>query len=157
MARCEWARRLAGIHNVMASQTHGFRFKLAAEPDNVAIVRRALHVLLNSALVAPERVLDIVLATTEVCANAVLHAYPDRDGVFTVEASVLPDRLEVVIGDHGQGMEQPPPRGRPHNIGLALTAAISNDLEIETIPGLGTEVRATFRTGTPAMADQPET
>jgi anti-sigma regulatory factor (Ser/Thr protein kinase) len=133
----------------MAPQTRGFAFKLTAEPDNVRVVRRALRALLNSAAFAPERALDIVLATTEVCANAVLHAYPDRDGVFNVEARLLPDRLEVVIGDHGQGMERSLQRGGP-NVGLALTAALSGDLQIETLPGLGTEVRLTFPTVAPA-------
>jgi anti-sigma regulatory factor (Ser/Thr protein kinase) len=133
----------------MALQSAGFAFKLTTEPGNVRVVRRALRELLNGAAVAPERVLDIVLATTEVCANAVLHAYPDRDGVFNVEARLLPDRLEVVTRDYGQGMEHPLLVGRS-NVGLALTAALSGDLQIETSLGLGTEVRLTFRTGTPA-------
>ncbi|HEY2788220.1 MAG TPA: ATP-binding protein [Gaiellales bacterium] len=129
----------------MAPQTRGFAFKLTAEPDNVSVVRRALRVLLRSAAVEPERALDIVLATTEVCANAVLHAYPERDGVFNAEARLLPDRLEVVIRDHGEGMDASLRRGGP-KVGLALTVALSGDLRIETHPGLGTEVRLTFPT-----------
>ena len=134
------------MHSAMAPQTRGFAFKLTAEPDNVPVVRRALRALLKSSAAGPERALDIVLATTEVCANAVLHAYPERDGVFTVEARLLPDRLEVVIRDHGQGMEDWP-RPADANVGLALTAALSGDIRIETFPGLGTEVRMTFQTG----------
>jgi serine/threonine-protein kinase RsbW len=126
-------------------QTPGFAFKLTAEPDNVPVVRRALRALLTSAAVAPERALDILLASTEVCANAVLHAYPDRDGVFNVEARLLPERIEVVICDHGQGMEPSLAPGGP-SLGLTLTAARSSELQIETLPGLGTEVRLTFRT-----------
>jgi anti-sigma regulatory factor (Ser/Thr protein kinase) len=130
----------------MAPQTRGFAFKLTAEPDNVSVVRRALRVLLRSAAIEPERALDIVLATTEVCVNAVLHAYPDRDGVFNAEARLLPDRLEVVIRDHGRGLEGSLRHDGP-NVGLALTVALSGDLQIESHPGLGTEVRLTFPTG----------
>lgn len=133
----------------MAPQTRGFEFKLTAEPDNVPVVRRALRALLVTAEVPPERALNIELAATEVCANAVLHAYPEGDGVFHVEARLLPDRLEVVIRDHGQGMRDAL-RQADDRFGLTLTAALAGDRQIETLPGLGTEVRLTFRTGAPA-------
>ncbi len=129
----------------MAPQTRRFAFKLPAEPDNVPVVRRALLALLKGADIAPDRALDIVLATTEVCTNAVLHAYPAHDGVIHVEARLLPERLEVVIRDHGRGMEESL-RRVGSSVGLRLTAALSADLEIETLPALGTEVRMTFGT-----------
>jgi anti-sigma regulatory factor (Ser/Thr protein kinase) len=130
----------------MAPDTRGFAFKLTAEPDNVPVVRRALRALLTNAAVTPERALNIILAATEVCANAVLHAYPDRDGVFDVEARLYTDRLDVVVRDYGRGMERSSPRNSA-NIGLALTSALAGDLQIETLPDLGTEVCFTFRTG----------
>jgi serine/threonine-protein kinase RsbW len=139
---------------MMPPETRGFAFKLTTEPDNVSVVRRALRVLLRSAAVAPERAIDIVLATTEVCANAVLHAYPDRDGVFNAEARLLPDRLEVVVHDHGQGMAGSLRQDGP-NVGLALTFALAGDTRIETHPGLGTEVRLTFPTGAAAGDQRP--
>jgi anti-sigma regulatory factor (Ser/Thr protein kinase) len=133
----------------MAPQTRGFEFKLTAEPDNVPVVRRALRALLVTADVPPARARNIELAATEVCANAVLHAYPEGDGVFHVEARLLPDRLEVVIRDHGRGMGNA--LRRPDDrFGLTLTAALTGDLQIETLPGLGTEVRLTFGTGAPS-------
>jgi anti-sigma regulatory factor (Ser/Thr protein kinase) len=81
----------------------------------------------------------------------VLHAYPDRDGVFHVEARLLPDRLEVVIRDHGRGMGDAL-RQADHRFGLTLTAALAGNVQIETLPGLGTEVRLTFRTDGPRLA-----
>jgi len=135
----------------MAPQARGFAFKLTAEPDNVPVVRRALHALLDTAGVAPDRAMNIVLAATEICANAVLHAYPDRNGVFNVEARLLPDRLEVVVRDHGRGIGPSLPQP-DERVGLRLTAALSGELKIETLPGLGTEVRLTFPTGAPPKA-----
>ncbi len=142
------------MSTTMPPETRGFAFKLTAEPDNVPVVRRALRMLLQSAAVAPERALDIVLATTEVCANAVLHAYPDGDGVFNVDARLLPNRLEVVIRDNGQGINGSL-RSDGAKIGLALTIALAGDLGIESHPGLGTEVRLTFPTAAPAGAQRP--
>jgi serine/threonine-protein kinase RsbW len=124
--------------------SHGFTFKLTAEPDNVRAVARALRSLLATAGVGRERIVNIVLATTEVCANAVQHAYPDGEGVFRVDARLQPDRLDVVIGDHGTGIRRDDRRAVPR-IGLPLSAAIASDLRIDTVEHVGTEVHLTFR------------
>jgi anti-sigma regulatory factor (Ser/Thr protein kinase) len=124
--------------------TRGFEFKLTAEPDNVRVVTRALRTLLAAAGIAHDRVVDILLATTEVCTNAVQHAYPDGDGVFRVEAWLASDRLDVVVRDHGTGI----PGGRSRvvpRVGLPVTAAIASDLRIDAVENVGTEVHMTFR------------
>jgi anti-sigma regulatory factor (Ser/Thr protein kinase) len=128
---------------------HGFEFKLTAEPDSVRAVSRALRSLLAAAGVDRDRVVDILLATTEVCANAVQHAYPDGEGVFRVEARLVPDRLEVVVRDHGEGI---PAGRRPAvpRVGLPLSAAIATDLRIDTVEDVGTEVHLTFVLAAPA-------
>lgn len=122
----------------------GFEFKLTAEPDNVRVVARALRSLLAAAGLGRDRIVDIVLATTEVCTNAVQHAYPHGDGVFRVEAHLQPGRLDVVVRDHGTGVLRG--RRRPlHRIGLPLSAAIASDLRIDAVEDVGTEVHMTFR------------
>jgi anti-sigma regulatory factor (Ser/Thr protein kinase) len=127
----------------MTSPPRGFEFKLAAEPDNVRIVARALRSLLAGAGVGRDRAVDIVLATTEVCTNAVQHAYPEGEGVFRVEARLQPERLDVVVRDHGTGI---PHGGRAApRIGLPLSAAIASDLRIDAVEDIGTEVHLTFR------------
>lgn len=127
----------------MAPPPRGFEFKLTAEPDNVRVVARALRTLLANAGVGHDRAVDIVLATTEVCTNAVQHAYPDGDGVFRVEVSLRADRLDVVVRDHGTGIPEGPPRAMPR-IGLPLSAAIASDLRIDAVKDVGTEVHMTF-------------
>jgi anti-sigma regulatory factor (Ser/Thr protein kinase) len=120
----------------------GFEFKLTAEPDNVRVVARALRTLLAAAGVGRERAVDIVLATTEVCTNAVQHAYPDGDGAFRVEAQLEAGRLDVVVSDHGTGIGR---RRTAPRIGLPLSAAIASDLRIDALEDVGTEVHMTFR------------
>jgi serine/threonine-protein kinase RsbW len=122
----------------------GFEFKLTAEPDNVRVVTRALRTLLAEAGVGRERIVDILLATTEVCTNAVQHAYPQGEGVFRVEARLASDQLDVVVRDHGTGLPPRPPRSVAR-IGLPLTAAIASELRIEALEHVGTEVHMTFR------------
>ncbi len=126
----------------------GFEFKLTAEPDSVRAVSRALRSLLAAAGVDRERMVDILLATTEVCANAVQHAYPEGDGVFRVEARLEPGRLEVVVRDHGGGI----PAGRrttAPRVGLPMSAAIATDLRIDAVEDVGTEVHLSFGLAAP--------
>src|ERR1041384_8263166 len=87
-----------GNSRVMPPAARGFEFKLTAEADNVPIVRRALHALLAPAGFSPDRVASIALATTEVCANVVRHAYPDGDnGLIRVDAELGPDGSLTVV------------------------------------------------------------
>ena len=131
----------------MLPVARGFEFKLTAEADNVAVVRRALHALLRPAGLSRDRVASITLAATEVCANVVRHAYPDGSrGVIRVEAELDPGgALTVVVGDHGVGVDGRDGGAMASAIGLGISAAIADDLRIETSADVGTEVRMTFR------------
>ena len=129
----------------MPPVAHGFEFKLTAEADNVPVVRRALHALLRPAGFPPDRIASIALATTEVCANVVRHAYPGGEGgVIRVEVGLEPGgQVTVVVRDHGVGIG-----GRAgavaSAVGLNISAAIASDLHIETSRDVGTEVRMLF-------------
>ncbi|HEX3331746.1 MAG TPA: ATP-binding protein [Gaiellales bacterium] len=128
----------------MLPVARGFEFKLTAEADNVAIVRRALHALLRPAGLSPDRVASIALASTEVCANVVRHAYPDGSrGVIRIEASVSPDGcVTVVVGDNGVGFVHRD--AVEMAVGLGISAALASDLRIESSGDVGTEVRMCF-------------
>jgi serine/threonine-protein kinase RsbW len=128
----------------MAPDVRGFEFKLVAEPESVLVVRRALRALLRGVDLDPERVADVVLATTEACTNAVLHAYPGQEGIFYAGASVPDGHVVVVVRDHGTGIGI---RRRRSGLGMGLdvSAALADDFQIETLPDLGTEVRLRFR------------
>lgn len=127
----------------MATEVRGFEFKLIAEPDSVLVVRRALRALLKDVGLDRERLADIVLATTEVCSNAVLHAYPGQEGVFHAGASLSSGQVIVVVRDHGTGIGAERRRSGL-GVGLGVSAALADDLQITTLPDLGTEVRISF-------------
>jgi serine/threonine-protein kinase RsbW len=128
----------------MAPSSHGFELELAAEADNVPLVRHALRGLLEASGISDERTADIALAVTEACANAVLHAYPDGTGTFEVAAELAPaGRLVVIVRDHGSGMA-PRVDSPGLGVGLPVMAAIAEALEIDTPDGSGTLVRMTF-------------
>jgi serine/threonine-protein kinase RsbW len=132
------------------ADARGFEFKLIAEPASVLTVRRALRALLRGVDLDPERVADVVLATTEACTNAVLHAYPGGEGVFYAGASLSAGQVVVVVRDHGTGIGIERRRSNL-GVGLAVSAALADELQIETLPDLGTEVRLSFR-----LRDSPQ-
>ncbi len=128
----------------MTPRSSGFELELAAETDNVPLVRHALRGLLEASGVAEERISDITLAVTEACANAVLHAYPDSSGQFEATAALSPaGELVVTVRDHGSGMA-PRVDSPGLGVGLPVMAAIADALEIDTPEGSGTIVRMTF-------------
>jgi anti-sigma regulatory factor (Ser/Thr protein kinase) len=134
----------------MTSRSSGFELELAAETDNVPLVRHALRGLLEASGVPEERISDITLAVTEACANAVLHAYPDSRGQFEAGADLSPrGELVVTVRDYGSGMA-PRVDSPGLGVGLPVMAAIADGLEIDTPEGSGTIVRMTFDVGPPS-------
>jgi serine/threonine-protein kinase RsbW len=133
--------------DAMAPTSSGFELELAAEADNVPLVRHALRGLLEASGISDELVSDIALAVTEACANAVLHAYADGGGRFEVAAG-LSDGAELVVTvrDHGSGMA-PRVGSAGLGVGLPVMAAIADALEIDTPDDAGTLVRMTFDLG----------
>jgi serine/threonine-protein kinase RsbW len=92
---------------------------------------------------------DLKLAVTEACSNAVRHAYADgAPGEIELELLVEDDRLELVVEDHGAGIELPVREVAEPTVeggrGLPLIRAVVDELEIHAgEQGRGTVVHMT--------------
>lgn len=117
---------------------------LPARPENVAVIRHVLGCLSDALEVTPELLHDVRLAVSEACANVIVHAYRESEGLLELTAATLPGRaLEIVVRDHGLGMA--PRADSPGlGVGLPLIAALSSAVEIGTADDGATEVRMTF-------------
>ncbi len=117
--------------------------------DEVARIRSAIGSLGRRAGLDADRRADVALAVSEACANAVIHAYADREpGVLRVTADITPDGLEIVIADEGRGMA---PRSDSPGLGLGLPlmASLTSALELRVADGGGTEIWMVFATHEP--------
>jgi len=117
--------------------------------DEVARIRSAIGSLGLRAGLDADRLADVALAVSEACANAVVHAYADREpGVLRVTADITPDGLEIVIADEGRGMS---PRSDSPGLGLGLSlmASLTSALELRVGEGGGTEIWMVFATHEP--------
>jgi len=73
--------------------------------ESAALVRAALRGLCGSD-VGEKTVAAIELAASEAVNNCVKHAYADRKGEeITVEYSMQPGRLELIVSDRGRTMD----------------------------------------------------
>jgi serine/threonine-protein kinase RsbW len=136
--------------------------RLAARPENVAVVRRALAGLAEAAGAGSETVADVKTAVTEACMNAVVHAYPeDADGPLEVTAEASSDaRLTICVRDYGTGIQPRPIDAKGNGngvsgmrIGLPLIGALADEFEISGGPSKGTRVRITFDLGRRARGE----
>ncbi|MEV7092538.1 ATP-binding protein [Amycolatopsis sp. NPDC051045] len=104
-----------------------------AAPGALRRLRHELMAWVLGAGVDEGRAADIVLASYEALANVADHAYDaSGGGVVDLDAAVYPDRIEVVITDHGQ-WRTPVPDPRPVSLrgrGLLLVRASADRAEI---------------------------
>ncbi len=129
------------------------RLTLDAAPADMHVlgtIRTQLTQFTHAIGLPEETVTNVSLATYEALANVVEHAYPPgQAGTFDLLAEALADDgvLTVAIVDHGAW--KPPPdtsrsrRGR----GLPLMRACSDDFEISSLTGGGTEIRLRWNFG----------
>jgi anti-sigma regulatory factor (Ser/Thr protein kinase) len=102
----------------------------------------------------PEVLDDIRLAVSEACANVVVHAYPDGEGLLVVQVFTSDDAVAVSVRDHGTGMA--PRTDSPGlGVGLPLIASLARTLELSASSGGGTEVRMAFDLHPRALAEDP--
>jgi anti-sigma regulatory factor (Ser/Thr protein kinase)/putative methionine-R-sulfoxide reductase with GAF domain len=110
--------------------------RLPTEPTVLADVRRVVRRWLHGQAVPEKDSREIVLAVSEVCANAIEHAYPPGPAEFTFSARRIADQLEFVVRDEGTWRD---PRGDNRGRGLTVVRAAMDEVEINRSDA-GTEV-----------------
>jgi anti-sigma regulatory factor (Ser/Thr protein kinase) len=140
----------------LADDAPDLELSLPARAENVAVVRHVLGGVGDVLGLDPEVLDDIRLAVSEACANVVVHAYPDSEGLLVVRVFTRDDAVAVSVRDHGAGMA--PRTDSPGlGVGLPLIASLTRTLELSASPGGGTEVRMAFDLQPRSLAEDPRT
>ena len=126
------------------------RLTMPAKPEYLILVRLALAGIARQVPMSESVLADLKLAVTEVCGNAVRHAYGDEPGGVRIVFDVSPETIDVTVEDDGQGVdleelpdtihvgEEPVEAG----MGFAIIRAVVDDLSVDGRPGAsGTVVR----------------
>jgi serine/threonine-protein kinase RsbW len=127
-----------------------------AKPDYLLLARLALSGVVRSTPVGPELLADLKLAVTEACGNVVRHAYEGNEGPVDVRFVLDEGRLEMIVEDHGAGIElpvlqqlveaEPAPPAKPVDggMGIAIIRAVVDELDVRSgEDGRGTVVHMT--------------
>jgi serine/threonine-protein kinase RsbW/stage II sporulation protein AB (anti-sigma F factor) len=115
-----------------------------AEPANVGMLRRELKGALQPLDLTASRLADVMLVVSEALTNAALHAYVGMAcGPVALAASVSGGSLRVRVTDEGRGMV--PRTDSPGlGMGLGVMARLTDELEVTSPGGRGTEVCVSF-------------
>jgi anti-sigma regulatory factor (Ser/Thr protein kinase) len=112
-------------------------------PGDPASVPRARHLVRD--LLVQRHLGDhpgVLLAVSEACANAIVHAYPDAGGDVDLEARIDGSALHISVRDYGVGVDTPAHQ-RGQGYGMLLIKAHAAGVDVrDRHPG--TEVTMTF-------------
>ena len=110
--------------------------ELPAKPGVLADVRHSLRRWLRDSGAASEEVMEITMAVSEACTNAVEHAYAPAAATFSLAARRDSGTVSITVRDTGQWR---PPRGENRGRGLNIIRAAMDAVEINTTAA-GTEI-----------------
>jgi GAF domain-containing protein/anti-sigma regulatory factor (Ser/Thr protein kinase)/PAS domain-containing protein len=113
--------------------------RLVSDPSSLAEVRRELRAWLDGGGVEPDEANDILVACSEACANAIVHAAHPTSPDFEVTGTRVNGEISVVVRDSGRWREPDPARDSG-GFGLKLMEALMDDVQVSTRDA-GTEVR----------------
>jgi anti-sigma regulatory factor (Ser/Thr protein kinase) len=114
-----------------------------ADPARLSSIRRNLGRWLSGHAVPKADADDIILASSEACANSIEHAYGPGRGSVDVEAEVRAQEITVVVRDAGTWRA---PRNGDRGRGLSFIEACMDSFTV-TKGESGTEVRMQRRLG----------
>ena len=107
--------------------------RIGGGPTAAFTAREMLGARLGEA-VSPERLHDVLLLTTELVTNAVLHAGVGEDATLELYVATMPDRMRVSVNDPG-GATKPSVQDLdptvPGGMGLFLVEQISDRWGVE--------------------------
>jgi GAF domain-containing protein/anti-sigma regulatory factor (Ser/Thr protein kinase) len=119
--------------------------RLHSDPTSLAAVRRELRSWLDRGGVEAEEANDILVACSEACANAIVHASNPSAPDFELTGTRANGEISLVVRDFGHWREPDPARDSG-GYGLKLMEALMDDVQVTT-EETGTEVRLRRRLG----------
>ncbi|HZK44024.1 MAG TPA: anti-sigma F factor [Syntrophomonadaceae bacterium] len=131
--------------------TNFVSFEFPSLPQNVSFARSSVGAFVAQLECTLDDIEEIKLVVSEAVSNCIIHGYEnDTKGKVIIMVSIYDNNsLEIVIDDHGKGIEdieqalEPTYSSDSNRMGLGFTLMNSfmDELEVTSIPGEGTRVR----------------
>ncbi len=140
--------------------TNEVRVEFGAVSENESFARMAVAAFITPLNPTLEELADVKTAVSEAVTNAIIHGYEnrgDRNDKILMDCVLRGDVLEIEISDRGVGIEdvsaamQPLYTSKPElersGMGFAFMEAFTDNLEVRSEPGCGTNVRMCKKIG----------
>ena len=137
-------------------------FNAVSENEQLARIAVASFIApLNPTL---EEMADVKTAVSEAVTNAIIHGYEEKEGIVYIRCRLDGDWLEVEVEDKGKGIDdieqamEPmfttmPERDRS-GMGFSFMEAFMDELDVTSIPGIGTIVVMKKKLGTDTRLEE---
>jgi len=126
------------------------KLEFLSKSANEAFARIAVAAFASQLDPTIEEIADIKTSVSEAVTNAIIHAYPNGDGIVKVVARLSEDEIEIEISDTGEGIENIEEAKEPlftskcnlerSGMGFTIMESFMDNLKVESIVGLGTKI-----------------
>ena len=129
--------------------TDRLKMIIPGKPEFVGTVRIAIAHAVSRAGFDIEAIEDIKVAVSEACTNIVCHSHDDPDFTYDVAMELSESKVTIMISDNGVGfglneyIEPVPGESQGSGLGIFIIRALMDEVEIQSEPGAGTDIRMT--------------
>jgi len=126
------------------------KLEFLSKSNNEAFARISVAAFASQLDPTIEELADIKTAVSEAVTNSIIHGYEDSEGIITITCKIFANTISIEISDNGKGIEnvnmakEPLYTSKPDlersGMGFTIMDSFMDDLEVESILGLGTKV-----------------
>ena len=126
------------------------KIEFLSKSANEAFARVSIAAFASQLDPTIEEIADIKTSVSEAVTNAIIHAYPNKDGQVKLKAVLYEDEIEIEVSDTGEGIENVEEAKAPlfttkgnlerSGMGFTIMENFMDNLKVESIVGLGTKV-----------------
>ncbi len=150
--------------NIRRKIKNRMQLEFRAVSENEQLARIAVASFITPLNPTLEEMADVKTAISEAVTNAIIHGYEEKEGTVYIRCRLDGDLLEVEVEDRGKGItdiEQAmepmfttkPERDRS-GMGFSFMEAFMDELEVSSIPGVGTTVIMKKKLGTDSWLEE---
>ena len=126
------------------------KIEFLSKSANEAFARISIAAFASQLDPTIEEIADIKTSVSEAVTNAIIHAYPNKEGLVKIKAILYENEIEIEVSDTGEGIENINEAKAPlfttkgnlerSGMGFTIMENFMDSLKVESIVGLGTKV-----------------
>ncbi len=126
------------------------KLEFVSKSVNEAFARIAVASFVSQLDPTIEEIADIKTSVSEAVTNAIIHAYPNTEGIIKIHSKLYENEIEIEISDTGEGIENIAEAREPlyttksnlerSGMGFTIMENFMDKLKVESIVGLGTKI-----------------